>query len=462
MPSRISYNIHAQQVTNHDRLIAHLQIIQPTAVLVMDGLGLAREIKGLLPDTLVINRIYPDDDIHHRVSPEDWLNKRASEAEGGIFQYTTNEAGFGQELIDWHVRLMELAAPRGIPLVIGNMSVGTPQPEEWPNARRMLELLDQHRDLFILGLHEYACAVVTSGFLGGYPDNAGVPPNSGQAGRNLIARHTWPGREEAHSMTMFHCGRFKFLLQHCQSAGIRPPRIILTEHGFDDVSDIKPWTETLARTGSYHNIRGWKSAHNQWRAWYEAEGWSPERAMFEQLAYADRTIYQGTPVESQLIFCWGHSSDMWDQFDVAEASEFQALLEDYAQQPIDTLDTTMSAMSSFAAFQPAETQPAPMPIGVQPPIMPVGVQPAGEETSAEEMHTAFAPIGVQPVGVQPGMNAKPGTPLHLEDRLSSDDLNTMVIGLRAAANAGMFNDEMNDSFNRLAEVLEQFRENRPS
>ena len=260
MPSRISYNIHAQRLNNHNYLIEHLHQIQPAAVLVMDGLGLAREIKKLLPETIVINRIYPDDDIHRHVSPEDWLNSREPQAEGGIFQYTTNEAGFSQDMIDWHVRLMELAASRHVPLVVGNMSVGTPQAEEWANARRMLELLDQHRDLFILGLHEYACAVITSGFLGGYPDHAGVPPKSGLPGRDLIPANNWPGRGEAAPMTMFHCGQFKFLVNYCNDNGLKPPRIILTEHGFDDVSDIKPWTDTLTKTGDYMTIRGWKSA----------------------------------------------------------------------------------------------------------------------------------------------------------------------------------------------------------
>jgi hypothetical protein len=477
MPSRISYNIHAQRLSNHDHLINHLRKIQPAAVLVMDGLGLAQEIKGLLPDTLVINRIFPDDDIHHRVSPEDWLNQRASQAEGGIAQYTTNEAGFGQELINWHVRLMELAAPRRVPLVIGNMSVGTPQREEWANARRMLELLDQHRDLFVLGLHEYACGVVTSGFLGGYPNNAGVPPNSGQQGRDLIPTGNWPGRDEAGGMTMFHLGRFKFLLQACNDLGIRPPRIVLTEHGFDDVSDIKPWSETLLSTGSYLNIRGWKSAQNQWTGWYGGQGWSPQRAMYEQLTYADRTIYQGSPVEAQLIFCWGHSSDMWDQFDVADAAEFHSLLENYAQQPL-TAEAFQAA--SFAPPQPTTaggSQAGAMPvgvqpIGVQPTVMPIGVQPVGVQPVGVASETApvgvqpvgvqpgFAPVGVQPVGVVPGVNAKPGAVTHLDELLTNDDLNTLIIGLQAASSSGMFSDEMIASFARLEEVLERFRAGR--
>lgn len=368
MTSRISFNIHAQYVTNHDKLIAHLVAIQPAAVLVMDGLALAQKIKAMIPDATVISRIYPDEDIQNRKSPEDWIKERAPHADGGIVQYTSNEAGFSPNLINWHIRLMKLAAKQRVPLLIGNMSVGTPAPEEWANGRELLEILDEHRDLFILGMHEYACGVITSGFIGGYPDNAGVAPvpdNKGK-GRNLIPSANWPGRSEAASMTMFHCGRFKFLVNYCKSIGLKPPRIILTEHGFDDVSDIKPWTNTLQMTPPYTSIRGWKSVQNQWRKWYEPLGWTPQRAMFEQLTYADRTIYQGSPVEAQLLYCWaGNPKTQWDQFDLSGADELQDLLEAYAKQ------TPVEQPPPVTVPPPPAPQPVPVPTPA--PLPPVGL-----------------------------------------------------------------------------------------
>lgn len=334
MTSRISYNIHAQFVTDTPKLMAHLAKIKPVSVLVMDGLALAREIKSRLPDTIVISRIYPDDDIQNRISPEDWLKERVPQASGGIFQYTSNEAGFSKNLIDWHIRLCELAIKSRTPLVIGNMSVGTPEASDWAAGRKLLELLDQHRDLFIMGLHEYACGVITSGFLGGYPDNAGVAPipaNAGK-GRNLIPSANWPTPIDVANMTKFHCGRFNFLIQYCKSIGLTPPRIILTEHGFDDVSDIKEWSMRLRQTPPFTSIRGWQSTIDQWSDWYNPQGWTPQRAMFEQLTYADRTLYQHSAVEAQLLYCWaGRPDSQWAQFDLSHADEFQGLLETYAQ-----------------------------------------------------------------------------------------------------------------------------------
>lgn len=406
MGSRISVNIHGNSVTDKNRLLQFLQAIQPRAVLVMDNFALVQEIKTLLPGTIVIYRTWPDDDIHMRVSPEEWVNRKVSELGGwDAWAYTTNEPGFSDALINWTVRVMELAQARGLKLVVGNWAVGTPEPHDWPRARRMLELLDQNRSTMIMGLHEYACGIITSGFVGGSP--------------RFIEPQSWP--QDTGALTMWHLGRFKFLLQACAQMGIRPPRIILTEHGFDDVSDIKPWAETLERAAGYLNIRGWKSIVPQWLRWFGGLGWSAERALFEQLAYADRAIYQNSPVEAQLIFSWGHSSQDWDQFDVSQAFEFQNLL----------------ATAAGAV-------PTPPPA----PAAPVGT-------------TTPPPAPVAPIGVREHIPAEPppapaGLTTMLGDLMSDDDLNTIIAGFRAAAKTGQFNSTISSGFARFADVLERY------
>ncbi|MCI0353233.1 MAG: hypothetical protein L0Z53_27765, partial [Acidobacteriales bacterium] len=347
-PSRISVNIHGNNVVDRQRLFDHLQILQPPAVLVLDNLDFAREIKQLLPNTTVIFREFGskgDGGLHRDWTTQEWLDRSTHQAEGGIILHVLNEPPFDQAVVDWLTELLKLAAPRRIPLIVGNWAVGNPLPEQWPMAREMLELLDQHRDLFILGLHEYAGGVVTSGLYGGYPDNAGVKPGTPPArggtpgGMNLIHPANWP--QDVSGVTRYHMGRFKFLMEYCASIGIGCPRIILTEHGFDDTSDIKAWEEKLKKTPPYLNIRGWKTLHNQWSDWFGSLGWSPQRAYFEQLVWADKTIYQNSPVEAQCIFCWGHSSQEWEQFDIAGALEFQRLLEDYVRS-FDTMPVTPS------------------------------------------------------------------------------------------------------------------------
>lgn len=411
MGSRISYNIHAQFVTDTPKLMAHLGKLKPAAVLVMDGLGLAQELKAALPDTLVISRIYPDEDVQNRKSPADWLKERAAQAEGGIFQYTSNEAGFSPNLIDWHIKLCELAIKSKTPLVIGNMSVGTPEAVDWAAGRRLLELIDQHRDLFVLGLHEYACGVITSGFLGGFPDNAGVAPipaNAGK-GKNLIQPTSWPTPFDAAQMTKFHCGRFNFLIQYCKTIKLPPPRIILTEHGFDDVSDIKPWSDRLRMTPPFTTIRGWQSVINQWNDWFGHYGWTPQRAMFEQIAYADRTLYQNSAVEAQLLYCWaGRQPYTWDQFDLSKADEFQGWLETYAQ--------------STTPAQPPVIEPPPPPPTVPdiiPPILhpPPPAPPSQKEADMDALIALSAEAALLRQTIQWRLEANEADAEDLEDVL---------------------------------------------
>jgi len=335
--SRISYNIHGQNVPDWDGLKRHLVAIDPAAVLVMDDLDKCRELKRLLPDAIVIYREHGsegDETVHKRMSPEAWLKHRGGMAAGGIWQYTTNEPGYDKDILQWHVWLMEQAVVTKTPLVVGNFATGLPKPEEWGLARRFLELLAAHPDLFILGLHQYAAGVATSGLYGGYPDNAGADPSKpNEVGKNLIPPEAWP--PSAEGITTFHMGRQRFLLDYCKLIGIRPPRMIITETGFDDLSDVAGFMRKLKISSKYQNARGWKSIIPQWEAWFGARGWSPERAYFEQLKWADRVLFQPYGIEAELVFSWGHSSQMWDQFDMAEAFEFHALLEAHAKPVVE-------------------------------------------------------------------------------------------------------------------------------
>jgi hypothetical protein len=433
--SKISYNIHAQMVKDSNRLKQHLAKVQPSVALVMDGLGLAKEIKTMLPNTLVVHRNWGitqgDDDVHKRVSPEDWLNLRAKESEGGFYLNTTNEPGFNDECINWHIDLMQRAAKRGVRLVVGNFAVGTPGPDDWGQAKQMLQLLDQYRDLFVLGLHEYACGVITSGLYGGAPNNAGVQIGA-TGGKDLVPKDKWP--QDVSGITLWHCGRFKFLMNYCQKNGIKPPRIILTEHGMDDVSDIKPWADKLTKSPPYLNIRGWKSLRTQWNQWFNPSGWSAERAYFEQLAWADRVIYGNSPVEGQCIFSWGHSSDQWEQFDIAEASEFQSLLETYAQQG-----------ASQATF-------APTPIVTTPIAVPSFSAQAVTAAPTQSATAATPAATIQPVSpvTQPAASANGQNTITLT--LSDDDFQVISKGL-ATFGKVLSDPAVATAFQRLADVF---------
>lgn len=332
---RIGYNVHATSPNfDKNKLYAHLQITRPPWLLVMDGLQVARDIKTLLPQCNVIHRAYPDEDIWHKLSPSDWVAQKHREiGDADVWCYTVNEQALPDALCDWFTQVIELAALVNLKVVVGNCSVGTPDPTQWrtPAALKLLRALDKHRATAALGLHEYWLLTPTSGVIGGYPDNAGVAPNSGQTGRNLVPSQNWPSAAEMKTLTCFHCGRFKFMVAACTDNGIRPPRVVLTEHGPDDVSDLKLWADQQPKTPPYNGLRGWKSLTNVWAKFYPQ--WTPQQTYFNQLMYADGVFYQGTCVEGQLIFSWGHSSMDWLQFDVMDAIDLQTFLQNVANLP---------------------------------------------------------------------------------------------------------------------------------
>lgn len=343
--SRLTYVIHGQSVPDKNRLMTHLIALNPVAIIVMDEAGLARELKDRFPSSTVIYRFNGDGgdgDLHMRYMPQEWLDKMIAKLGGDkrIMLMTTNEPTLSRRLVKWHEDLIPLANKAGVSLCVLNLATGNPQPEvrddkgniikesEWEIAKPLLELLAVHRQ-HILGVHSYAGGVVTSGLYGGYPDNAGVAPGK-PGGKSLIQPENWPPSVDG--ITCYHMGRFKFLLEYCARQHIDYPRIGVTEHSFDDTSDIKPYLSTLKKTAPFQNIRAYKSLRNQWAEWYGARGWSLGRTLGEMLTWSDRVIYRHSPVEFQAVFCWGHSSDDWIPFDVSDDTDYQTFIAAYVKE----------------------------------------------------------------------------------------------------------------------------------
>lgn len=330
--ARISYNCNAAAL-DPNALKSHVTALNPVALLIMDGMGLAAEIARLLPECIVIHRDYTsyngDDDLPLKISPGQWVNSEVAKGNLNIWRYCCNEVAFDQHNLDWMSSVIAQAVPRGLKLVIGGWAVGNPTPEAWPMAREFLTLVSQNRATVIVNLHEYFAGCPTSGYYGGYPDNAGVPPGQ-SGGQNLVPSSAWPANISG--ITMWHCGRFKFMVDYCKSISLQPPRLIMTEAGADDVSDIKQWLQTLVKTPPYDSIRGWKTLREQWKIWYPQ--WSFDRAYFEMLSYLDDIVYQNTCVEAELIFTWS-DNPTWESFNVAHATEFQGyMLQQQASNPI--------------------------------------------------------------------------------------------------------------------------------
>jgi len=357
MTTLIGDNLHAQKLSLMDmtEVLKTVKQNQPTLMVVMDNFDYAKQIQDASPNTITVHRDYMgvngDDDLCQKITPVDWLAQQRAKGDLRLYRYTCNESGWNKNVIEWHVTLLKENAKHANPLrlCILNLGVGQPRPEEWEQGKELLQLASQYKAWCLIGLHEYAGAIITSGFIGGNP-NGTVTENGNMVKRDGLVDYTkvenWPTPAQAKDMTCWHMGRYKFLNLYCKSANIPLPRIAITEFGFDHLGDIDTWLNSLQQTAPYTSIRGWKSLKEQWSKWFASHGWSHERAYAEQLHYAENSIYAGTNVVGMAVFCSYQVNTDWDEFDISKASEFQSWRSAYATQ-----------------------QPAPAPVPVEPPVV---------------------------------------------------------------------------------------------
>lgn len=331
--SRISYNVNGANVPNLEVLTKHLVKLQPRWLLIMDNVELAWALADKLKNTQVIHRNWAltqgDENVYGRLSPEEWLAARQDEAQHGIWLYTANEAGVNPA---WDIALMNLIVSRGfknVKLVLANPSVGTPDISFWsrPEMKEWFRLLHEHRDQFVLGLHEYFAGIAPSGFVGGYPDGSWSDGRT-NLHPNYEDRKNWPTDATTIGMT-WHTGRLQVVNQAAKNFGYMAPRIVITEHGADDLADMHGWLMKFPPSYTRGNIRGWKTLQFLWERLLP--GRSIQLAYLENIIYLDKALYSRYPnVEGQLLYTWTSNRGQWGDFDLSETTEFLVGLEQYA------------------------------------------------------------------------------------------------------------------------------------
>ncbi|MEO0562049.1 MAG: hypothetical protein AAF125_08045 [Chloroflexota bacterium] len=319
--SRISYHVHATFLVDRTRLREHVAAIRPHFLLVSGNpVDVATELQQASPETNVIWREGGDALVWQQKSPEDWLNERSAQAPG-MMLYTSDETPLGNnQATDWHLRVMELAAERGIQLCVMNIAAGVPNPDDWGNARAIIDMLNAHRDLFVMGLREFAGGVITSGVDGGDP--------------TMIQPDQWP--TDVSNRQLWHMGRYRNLMGYCKNENIQTPRLVVTHHGMEYMADIGNWMNSLAVTPPFDSVRGWQSLAHQWMSevWFggdEPQFESAQIAYAEQLKWANNVLYEPFgAVEAQMIYAWGSAGQAENSLDVSQAFDFQKNIEAYA------------------------------------------------------------------------------------------------------------------------------------
>lgn len=376
----IGFNINAVDAPNRQALIDWHAQARPAWALVMDdsGLGLCRDIHAASPNTQIIYRDYGsyggDDGLHTNKDPEKWIQEQHAKLQGRYWCYAGNEPGFDEKLIEWTYGVIEEALLLGQPVVIFNLAVGNPQNvDAWNDAHDVLELACKYPDIIAIGSHEYFLGVPTSGFVGGVPTEL----RDGN-GRVIHPDYTrfWPSKPLDLGM-LWHCGRVKVLFDYCKAQGWNKPRVVITEHGADNLRDLEAWRKSLPVADGFTEIRGW---HSLAKYWHQLEpDYGTEDYFADALTYLDESVYRPLGVEGQLIFSWTNSPDWKKMFDVSGS---QMLL------------------SRLAKYNTAD-QPAPVP---EPPApeYPHGTEAINQNSGLVNIRTTPSVQGTVKVQIPPG------------------------------------------------------------
>lgn len=268
-------------------LFDHFAKIQPGAALFLDNEGRAVRAKQLVPGCAVVVRSYRDDvkegELWKKLSPQQVFNDYKNTPKGLIRNILNEPDGYGdlKALAHWCSEVMDLFGNAGIPIVLPNFGEGHPDVDRLADLEELWRAFDKWHSLHYHGTHEY--------------------------GSHLGMLHNTGGQFD---MFPWRVGRFEtFVMTYLQKNGHKVPGVILTEFGCDSAHDST-------------NYRGWKTC------WVDKQ-------YFGEIQAAIGKVYNQPHYVGLCLFSWGNSGRQftesdWATFDLAGASEFQALLEAYA------------------------------------------------------------------------------------------------------------------------------------
>lgn len=336
--SRHGLNINAQRVPDKLALMRALERLQPAALVVMDGLGLAKEIKAAFPTCKVIHRAYGESGVHTQLSPRAAAERWARENYGDIYTYGTNEfVASGdwswKRFATWLTENMDEQKRLGVRGVVGNWPPGAIPEDAVPRGDfdDYLRAEDRHKGWHIRGTHDY------TGFLLPFGGGWGGKTPEMLFDKSAVQEVNWPTAAQvaADWHASYHLQRDRYFDERKRQLNLDPnTERILTEFGKDRMPDWeqRPQGNIYLRGASRWGTCGYellKGIHTYCA--YIAEMFpllSFEQVLAREAAWAER-VYPAW----YLAFCWftwSPNSADWDKlwgFDMSKLNTFYTLVQ---------------------------------------------------------------------------------------------------------------------------------------
>jgi hypothetical protein len=325
--TRFGYN--HLKVTDKATDLTHLKRINAGGALFFQTeQDFARQVKSELPDCAVIVRNWDDRQNTTRLTPKQWIKDNQPLGEGGLIVQTVNEPGWGKDTIAWHIQLLKdkKAAKDHTKIGLFALPTGTPGLDDWGQGETLFKMIADMRDEVSFLFHSYFAIVPTSGFIGGAPNQAGVPVGQ-VGGLNLVPMSNWP--IDTSKITTFHVGRDRYLFKYMDSIGVDFD-VHITEYGCDFLSDIGDWIKTLhSDSGPNDTIDGWREAWTLWKSFFG--NLTPADVYMTMIAYHDRHVISPRIKSIHLYQRGSAPADQWGKY--RTDPELDGPMEMYATNP---------------------------------------------------------------------------------------------------------------------------------
>jgi murein DD-endopeptidase MepM/ murein hydrolase activator NlpD len=359
MTSRISMNIDAKRVADKTALFRILDKLQPTTCGVMDGLGLANEIKQRLPNAVVWHRAFGETEAwSNGTSPNGLARLWKAQGYGDVLPHGINEpvpsgARPWGHIFNWLIVNMDAMREVGLKGVVGNIG-----PALFNRADLNAGVFDgycaawdRHADWHFRGDHEYTGILAPwgGGWGGRAPEDLLDPAK--------IQPDKWTRPEEITDATdNWHLQRGRWLDARSRKLGFRVPKKIVTEALWDNMPDwelrsVNVYREITRRWGNsgYPVLRGQHTLRDYYRVVFP--GWTFPQALAEQLKWVER-VYPPDYLGFNLYqWCTGTEWDREYGFDLATLEGMFTML-------VDSQATTPPPIP--AVPKPANAGPAPL------------------------------------------------------------------------------------------------------
>lgn len=305
MSSWFGYNTFEDNATFR----AHVDRLQPSGLLFLDGDGGGADASRRLPNTTVICRVVNDsyEKEMHRTPGEvlRYVQRRANEVDPACV------INLGCEPPKDDLDVLAFEYLKALRWAVANNRKATAAhfahygfgDREYEQILPLAKYIAEHPDYLSLSLDSYYAGVPFSGV-----QDTRFPPD---AQRGHIDPASWLPSNLNH---YDHIGREFRLFEMMQAQGLPLPVTWITEGGADDLGDVQAWRESLIHHPDWPYIKGFRSLEYQYAEWAKQFGLSDwiEYYVRGLESIRDQIYSQWPNVKGYLLYVWGNNGDrLW-------------------------------------------------------------------------------------------------------------------------------------------------------